>query len=346
MNQGPILVWLPTPMGDAILCTPALRAIRNHFHQQIYFLANPTVRQVLSPCSFNDRWIETSNDNVFTLARRLGKFKFSSVILLKNSFGSALTAFIAGISRRIGYARDGRSLFLTEMITPQKSPDGDFKPVTMIDYYLHLAEYMGCDTGDRRTELLIDEKDAENLPAKLPVLFSDHGPLVILVPGGAFGPSKHWPADRFAQTADYLIKKYKARIVVSVAANEKNIAEKICNRSENSLCNLAETPLPLGLLKALFAKADMVITNDTGPRHIAIALGRNVITLFGPNNPLWTQTDCQCEIQLPGQAPCVPCQKPKCRQKQHLCMESISTQTVCHVADKFLDNSGDKPDHE
>ncbi|NIT23694.1 MAG: hypothetical protein GTN53_14430, partial [Candidatus Aminicenantes bacterium] len=72
------------------------------------------------------------------------------------------------------------------------------------------------------------------------------------------------------------------------------------------------TPLSLGELKALFSIADLVISNDTGPRHIAIALGRKVVTLFGPNNPIWTNTNYENEIQIIGNVHCAPCSKPKC----------------------------------
>ena len=82
-----------------------------------------------------------------------------------------------------------------------------------------------------------------------------------------------------------------------------------------------------------------MISNDTGPRHIAIALGRRVISLFGPNDPVWTQTGYENEIQLIGEAPCAPCQKPICKEKEHLCMQSITTDAVCEAAKKLLEDN-------
>ena len=166
-------------------------------------------------------------------------------------------------------------------------------------------------------------------------------PLIILVPGGAFGPSKCWPPDRFGQIADHLIQKYNANVVVSVAPNEteKIIAQSICQAASNTLYNLAETPLPIPLLKALISEADLVITNDTGPRHIANAFNKKVITLFGPNNPAWTQTDSQNEVPIVGSAPCAPCEKPFCNKESHICMESISVETVCSAAQILLEGT-------
>jgi lipopolysaccharide heptosyltransferase II len=340
-EKDKILVWLPSPMGDVILCTPALRAIRKRFaSKRIYFLTSPMTKQLLSPCSFNDDWIEYTNNNVFTLARMLKKHNFSIAILFKNSFGSGLTVKLAGITQRVGYSRDCRGLFLTEKITPAKDVKGKFKPVSMIDYYLGITSWLGCQKNDIGLELLLEEADTSTLAQKLPDVFSPASLLVVLVPGGAFGPSKCWLPERFAQTADWLIENYQAMVAISVAPNkqEKEIASRIVASAKHKLYNLADTPLTLGQLKSFFAQADLVITNDTGPRHIATALGRKIISLFGPNNPDWTQTGYENEIQIVGTADCAPCEKPDCSQQEHICMQSITTEMVCRAAEKMLGN--------
>jgi len=333
-----ILVWLPSPLGDAVMCTPALRAIRKKFsHADISFLASNTVRQVLSPSSFADQWLPLEG-GFFSQVLRLRREKFDRVILLKNSFGSALTVFAAGISKRLGYTRDARGLFLTNKITPVKEKTGRFAAFAMIDYYLRLCESIGCDVKNRQTELSLDKNDVDALERILPSLFDQSAPVVILVPGGAFGTSKCWPAIRFAETADSLIRDHDAKVVISVAPNEieEQIASSICADSKNELYNLANTPLTLGQLKALYSKASLVITNDTGPRHIAIALRRKVVTLFGPNDPAWTKPDYDDEIEIVGTADCVPCAKPKCYKEEHLCMISISVDQVVNAAEELL----------
>ena len=120
------------------------------------------------------------------------------------------------------------------------------------------------------------------------------------MPGGAFGASKCWPVEKFAQTADILTKKYNAMIIVSVSPDEeeKRIAKDLCELAENRIYNLAQTPLTISQLKTLFGRANLVISNDTGPRHIAIGLKRNVITLFGPNDPAWTETGYENEVKI------------------------------------------------
>jgi heptosyltransferase-2 len=338
-NRENILIWLPSPLGDAVLCTPALRALRKKFcDQNIYFLASPTVKQLLSPNIFNDQWLETESHNSLTLARRLRRHNFSTVVLLKNSFGSALISFFAKIPQRIGYARDGRSFLLTDKIQPQRIGRGRFKPLLMVDYYLKIAEYLGCDTKDAQLQLPLEIPEKSNMPAKIQKLLSSDAPLVILVPGGTFGPSKCWHAERFARVADHLIEKYNLNVIISIAPNqiEQNIAKQIIRFATHTVHSTLDTPLSITQLKTIFAQADLVITNDTGPRHIAIALKRKLITLFGPNNPQWTETGYRDEIKIIGTAPCVPCDKPKCKQLDHTCMNSITVETVCSAADKIL----------
>ncbi len=337
-----ILVWLPSPMGDAILSTPALRAIRKYFESsKITFLANSVVRQVLSPSNLNDQWLHLDQRNPFTLATKLKGQGFTLTVLFKNSFASALTVFLARIPYRIGYARQSRGYLLTERLSPPRLANGKFKPLSMVDYYLAIASWLGADTFDRSLELLVDPWERDKLKTKLPEVTNRIGPLVIIVPGGAYGPSKFWLPDRFAKTADWLIDVYRATIVVSSAPNpeEAKIAKQVCALSNHQFINLAEKPLSLGELKALFSIADLVITNDTGPRHIAIALKRKVITLFGPNDPAWTETGYENEIQIIGNVPCSPCTRPTCKESEHFCMQAITVEMVCEAAKKLLGNN-------
>jgi heptosyltransferase II len=334
-----IVVWLPSPMGDAVLSGPALRAIRRRFvSADIAFAAVPVVREVLGGNPWCDEWGEVRR-SPFAFAGRLAAGRFDRAILLKNSFGSAMTVRLARIRERIGYEREGRGVFLTQRIAPLRDSKGSFAPQSMIDYYLGIAAAVGADVTDRQMQLFVEPGAAVSLMAKLPMAATAGGPLVILVPGGGFGPSKCWPAERYAAVADDLSKRYGARVVVSVAPNdmEQRIGQQIAAAAATTkIYSLAETPLTMGELKALFAESDLVIANDTGPRHIAIALRRKVITLFGPNNPEWTQTGYPDEIQLVGQGPCVPCERPICKEPSHRCMESITVEAVCAAADRML----------
>lgn len=337
MRSHNVLIWVPSPLGDAVMATPALRAFRRLFDgDSITFLANGFTRQILSGAGFCDGWLEPEK-SFWGLVRQLRAESFDTAVLLKNSFGSALTIRMAGIGRRIGYARDGRSFLLTDRIAPARE-SGTFKPAPMIDYYLKIAEAVGAQAQSKKPVLAVEEADAQALLGLVPSLAQSTRPLVILVPGGAFGPSKLWPIERYAELADALDRQFHARVVISIAPirQEIEIAEAICDKAASKPMHLGHTRLPGGALKALFHRADLVITNDTGPRHIAIALDRNVISLFGPNNPQWTQTGHSKEIQIVGRAACVPCDKPNCRAREHFCMQSIAVDEVMKAAATFL----------
>jgi len=338
MTSQRVLIWLPSPLGDAIMATPALRAFRSLFADaSITFLCPAFTRQILSPSPFCDDWINLEK-SVWKNINLLKAGRFDTAVTLKNSFGSALTLRLAGMGRRVGYARDGRSFLLTDRVAPARTEKGDFQPAPMIDYYLKLAHTLGGRIDNRKTELSVRPEDTEAVQEKLPELKSATGPRVIIVPGGAFGPSKLWPIERYAELADRLREAYQATVILSVAPVEEEvqIAESICKLATSAPINLGHTSLNGGQLKALYALADLVITNDTGPRHIAIALDKDVVTLFGPNNPEWTQSAHDREIQIIGQAPCVPCDKPVCKQSKHLCMESITVDAVFDAAEKML----------
>ncbi len=324
-----MLIWLPSPLGDAICATPALRAFRERFaDSRITFLAAPFTQAILSPTPFADAWL-TPQKGLLPLVRQLRAGRFDAAILLKNSFGSVLTVVLAGIPQRVGYARDGRSLLLTDGLKPSREK-GRFQIVSSVDYYLNLAAFLGGMPQSRLPELEVAEADKIAAAGKLPTLFTPNKPLVVIVPGGAFGPSKLWPYARFGACAEAIVEKYNANVVLSVAptAAEMQAADSIAAHCRHPLVNLAKTPLSGGQLKALFARADLVLTNDTGPRHIAIALRRKIVTLFGPNNPARTHTGYADEIRIIGKGDCVPCDKPECKAAEHYCMQSITVDQV------------------
>jgi heptosyltransferase-2 len=342
MSRQNILVWLPSPVGDAVMATPTLAAIRNLFgNNRIFFCANRTVAEVLTPCRFADEWIVLKKENPFAISGKLKKYKFDTAILLKNSFASALAVFLAAIPERIGYARECRGFFLIQKLYPPKISFFRYKPVSAVDYYLAVALQLGCRTADRKLELEIAQADRDTVLDKFGGYLNGERPVIILVPGGAFGVSKLWPAEKFAKTADLLAGKFSANIFISVSPDkqESQIAEKICSLVRHPVINLAQNPVTLGQLKALFSFADLVITNDTGPRHIAIAFGRKIITLFGPNNPAWTESNYPDEVKIISDVPCAPCDKPVCKKDRHYCMEAITVEAVCKAAEEILERN-------
>jgi heptosyltransferase-2 len=339
-NGDKILLWLPSPLGDAILATAAMKAIRERFDDaRIYFYAEPTVRATMEPCDLCDEWIDAVKDqSPYAIARELKKHGFKLAVLFKNSFASAAAVFMARIPVRVGYSREWRGAMLTDRLHPQRLTGGGYKPVSMVDYYLELAAKVGADISDRTLVLRVAPEDVTKVTKMFPEVCSSRMPLVVLVPGGAFGPSKCWAAERYAALADWLVEKYEATVVVSVAPTEqeKEIARKVCDASHFKLINLGERPLAIGQLKGLLGLADVVVCNDTGPRHMAIAIKKNVVTLFGPNDPAWTETGYEGEVKIVSDVKCAPCQRPDCTETDHWCMKSISVETVKDAVGRIL----------
>ena len=158
-----LLVVMPTWIGDTVMATPTLRALRHLYPQaHITALVRTMVKPILDACPWIDRMVtarsrknaspERKLNRRFTLARRLATGRFDTAVLLPNSFRSALLVRTAGISRRVGYDRDGRGFLLTDRLLPRRVR-GRYIPVPTRDYYLGIARYLGASEPDPTMEL-------------------------------------------------------------------------------------------------------------------------------------------------------------------------------------------------
>ena len=185
-----------------------------------------------------------------------------------------------------------------------------------------------------------DAAEADRLLTEAGV--SPDRPVVLLNPGASFGSSKVYPAGRFAAVADSLVQRRGARIVINAAPNERDIARAVAQAMNSPVAvNLADRDNTLGLLKAMTDRASLMITNDTGPRHFAAALGAAVVTIFGATDPDWTTLDYERERIIRVDVPCGPCQKKECPLPQgpqhHQCMSKIPPEMVLAAAEQLLE---------
>jgi heptosyltransferase II len=267
---------------------------------------------------------------------------FDRAILGPNSFRSALLARLSA-SRASGFARDGRSFLLADRIEPLREKDGRLSIVSALDYYLLLAEHLGCPSDDKRMELFVADADAhraDELLAKAEV--ADGRPLVLLNPGASFGSSKIYPSERLAKVADELVRSRGAQILINAGPGEGPIAGAVeASMQQKIALNLAKVENSLGLLKAIVRRCRLMITNDTGPRHIAAALGVPVVAIFGSPHPGWSHNYFDKERIVRVDVPCGPCQQKTCPlpadQQPHQCMRLIEPQMVLAAALELLD---------
>jgi len=344
-----ILVHTPNWVGDVVMATPAFRAVRDLFGKaHITFLARSYLHELLQPAPWYNELISADPAQTLLglrqLARELAERRFTLAILFPNSFRSSLLVWWAGIPRRVGYARSGRTLLLTEQVQPLRGPNGAFLPRSMVSYYLELVDYLGGDISDRRLHLYVDKQAR----ASLHELLSGRGydparPTIVFIPGAKFGASKCWPPRYFSQLADQLLSAQAANLVVVCAPGEEPIGEAIEQLSPPGVIHLWREPLGLGRLKALIAESHLVVTNDTGPRHIAAAFDVPVVTIFGPTDPQWTDTGHKKEVLLKMTGlDCMPCQLPVCPRK-HECLEQLLPEQVFGAATELLRRFPPKP---
>jgi len=170
----------------------------------------------------------------------------------------------------------------------------------------------------------------------------DDPPIVMLNPGASFGTSKMWSAERYAAVADALIERQGVKIIINAAPAEKRIAHWVARamRHEPAL-SFADRDNTLGLLKALLGRTDVLITNDTGARHIAAAAGAGIVTIFGSTDPEWARIDYPRERIVREPVECSPCQQKLCPRPAgpdyHKCLERVQPETVLAAAEELLD---------
>ncbi|MCO6437468.1 MAG: lipopolysaccharide heptosyltransferase II [Phycisphaerae bacterium] len=342
-----ILVVLPTWVGDFVMATPTLRALRTRFPDaRITFVAEPNLRDLIRGGDWmNDvaLWPEKHRRKPWhreyrSLVAHLRKQRFDWAVLLPNSARSALLAFLAGAKRRIGYNRDGRGLLLTDRLPVKNYAQGRYAPLPLVEYYADLAEALLCDRPGDNLELFTTPDAEQTVQARLKELgIADRHPLVILGPGAKFGASKCWLPDRYAAVADRLVAERGAAVVVTCGPGEEPIARQIgaAMRERGFVCDAPR--FSLGEMKSLVRRADLLICNDAGLRHFAKAFDVPVVTVFGPTHPEWTATSYADERIVRIDVDCGPCQQRVCPLGHLKCMEGVTVDMVFGAACDLID---------
>lgn len=355
-NPKRILVVQPSWVGDAVMATPTLRALRERFPDaHIALLCRRYVKPVFAGLPYANRIITyrtgktktKTGKGLLKIATRLRRGKFDTAILLTNSFKTALLCKLAGIDRVVGYERDGRAFLLTDRLLPYKAK-GKYVPSPVIYYYLGLAQYLGSRSRDITMQLAVTPAECDGarqvliragLDADLerPVAKGERGqgPLVMINAGAQYGAAKCWLPENFAAVADRLVEQYNATILLSGTPKERRILDAIQRHMTHAAVDLSSKGLSLGSLKEIVRRCDLMITNDTGPRHIAAAFGVPVVTIFGPTHPEWTEIYFPQERKVSVKVFCGPCQKKLC-PLDHRCMKEVTPDMVYRQAVELL----------
>jgi heptosyltransferase-2 len=336
-----ILVRYPNPLGDAVMATPVLRALRRaHPQAEITVLGNAPLEGLLRGIDTYDHWLSAGRDLAGSLrrVRDLRARDFDWAVILPDSPRAVLEPFLARVPRRAGYARDRlRRALLTDWIEPPRE-NGSRVPFSMIERYLRITRALGVADAGSALDLAVDPAATERVDARLAAGGIAHDEALLLVaPGAAFGASKLWPPAHFAEAGDAIHARFGLRPVVVAAPNDAEIAiaRDVLARAEGPWVSLADPPGSLEDLKAIVARSALVLGNDTGPRHVAVALERPVVTLMGPNDPRHTAHLLEHQRVLTEDVPCRPCNLKRC-PIDHRCMTRMKPERAVAAAGELL----------
>ncbi len=329
-----LLVRTPNWVGDAVMSLPALEALRARFPRaEIVLLSKPWVSEIYWHHPAVNRQIVYKPNSEHRgpwgfakLIRELRAERFDAALLFPNSFQAASIAWLARIPLRIGYARDGRSFMLHDAIEP---------PLTaayghQVYYYLQLLFRAGMIDKPQPVEeirLRLTEVD-ENWAAKKLDVLGLSGPrfLVGLAPGAAFGPAKRWLPERFGELADRVIGALNADVLIFGSAAERPLAEGIASTMKHTPA-IAAGETSLRQLLALMARCRLIVANDSGPMHLAAALGVPLVAIFGSTDERATGPVGARVRIVKRDVECSPCGRRVC-PIDFRCMRDLSVAAV------------------
>jgi heptosyltransferase-2 len=360
-------------LGDAVMTTPALQRLREaHPDSQVTLLTSEKLK---------DLWaghpavtaVETfaKGESAWSIGRRLRAGRFDLGLVLPNSPRSALEVRLAGVPERVGYARPWRNWLLTRAIPPRpgsvamrkrpvgeinrliagngRGPGSAFPPEAHhIHEYLHLAAALGANPAPLAPRLAVSAEAVTQFAARFNLAPNPGGspPLLGLNPAAEYGPAKRWPEERFIEAAIQIQRRSNCRWLVLGLDADRDL----CGRITYAITRAAAGPpaislagaTTLGELCAALKLCRLVLTNDSGPMHVAAAFGTPVIVPFGSTSPEMTGPG------LPGDgrhaclrsgAPCSPCFLREC-PIDFRCMTGISVDSVVQAAFRLVPDLG------
>jgi ADP-heptose:LPS heptosyltransferase len=331
-------------IGDMIMSTPALKAIRKKFsNSEITILTVPRTAQALNIKHYANRILYFNQESFskgpskviykqmfsnLKLLWALRKERFDMMIDLEaiETWKASLLRYIfyicVGAGNKVGRNSDGKGFFLDV-----KVHDDLFGTVHEVDRKLLIASALGAEADDTKQEFYISTEDREFVNDWLLDSGIGNSRTIVAMQPGAFVPTRQWKSEGFIEVAKKLYQKYKAQIILTGGSND-NVVYKIKDEL-NDVEPILAIGFSLGRLGALLERVQIFVSNDTGPFHIADALNTPFVVIFGPENshrygPYNTKS--KNRIVTGMKITCSPCLKYECRT--HECMESITSDMV------------------
>jgi len=339
-----ILVRCPNWLGDVVMATPGLRALRAAYPDaRIVGQLPEALLPVLEGSGYCDElWPVLPRRAALSLhlaeARRLAAARFDLGILVPESISSALRMRWGRVGRVVGFARDPiRRLLLDEVVSAPKEW-GRRRLVSRERFVLRLMGAVGAPSEDWTLGLSVTEEENARLDAVLGaqgLCLAElvHEPPIVLAPGASFGASKCWPAESYAELADRFAERGRSVVLVGGPGEHSRI-EAVRGLMRSSPIVL-DGVLDLGSLKALIRSARLLVANDAGTRHVAAAFGIPSVVFFGPTSVEKTADNLDAIEVLETEQDCRPCYRRSC-PIDHRCLRSITVADADSAAARAL----------
>jgi len=322
-------------VGDAVMTVPALRELRRLLPGAHLTLATrPWAKGLFADADFADNLLISDRRGLGSVVSQIAawrKSRFDLAVVFPNAFEAALIPALARVPFRIGYATDGRSALLTNPLPLPEWRSSKHE----IFYYLNIVgELEQLLTGkqtvmEKQPDAILrisEARQTDGLALLRALGIRDNRPLVALCPGSINSRAKRWPAERYAAFADSLIEKLNAEVVLIGSPDELDVSLEVSSGTRNKLI-LLTGKTDLAQVAAILSCVDLLVTNDTGPAHLAAALGRPTLVIFGPTNPLTTRPFSSVAELVRHPPECAPCMLRDC-PIDHRCMTAISPEEV------------------
>jgi len=319
-------------IGDGIMTTPAIRAIRKNFpNAHITLLSKPWVAPVFQYSPHIDRiMIYDANGchsglkGKIRLIQDIRNQNFDTAILLQNAIEAAILVFLAGVKCRVGFNTDARGMLLTHPVPISK----EIKSIHQTHYYVNMLESAGLSNDGHYLELFIGTEDRISAYKFLHKLnASPNIRWIGMNPSATYGTAKQWFPKRFAQLADRIAQDDHTGILIFGGPKDRQLGEHVCDLMQSPAINLAGKTT-LGMAMAIIQQCKAFITNDSGLMHIACALQTPLVAIFGSTNPITTGPIGKNAHIVQVKAPCSPCLLTNCPKKHHICMDAVSVDRV------------------
>lgn len=332
MMSEKILIISPSWIGDCVMTQALFRRLKERQPQcqidvfapkwsQAVFERMPEVNQILEnpfghgELALKKRW---------QIGRHLGKQGYQQVIVLPGSFKSALIAAFSGIPHRTGYVGESRYLLLNDI----RKLDKTALPL-MVDRYTALAHPSQADFNGYSSQPSFTIQAEQQQQALAKYQLNPHQPILAFCPGAEFGPAKRWPSQHFAATARHYLQK-GWQVCLFGSHKDAHIAEEI-NQLSGSLCTNLCGQTSLSEAIDLLACAEKVVCNDSGLMHVAAALGKKLVAVYGSSSPDHTPPLSQSAHIASLNLDCSPCFKRECPLGHTDCLNQLSPEKVIEL---------------